>query len=502
MSLLKKLFNRNQKNMLEKYRLANNWLKTNSVKGKGVKVTAQRSDEVYPEVTGYFIPSLLSWGERELAVQFADWLVSIQNSDGSWNDPSGKCAYTFDTGQILKGLLAFSEYCSEYDQSIKRGCEWILQQIQSSGRVTTPDTNSWRLPNNKIVPEAIHLYALQPLKDAGERWGIEDYTSAVDRALAYYLADESLTEFSTLSHFHAYIIEALVDLGYSEWAKSAMDNVAKYQKKNGSVSAYYDVKWVCSTGLFQYAIIWYKLGELSRANRAFDYACSLQNSSGGFYGGYGKKANYFPNEEISWAVKYFLDSFWWKIRTSFDTDLSVFPDTIDKNDGRYKLISQAIDVVAPQKVLDIGCGKGRFIKNIKSDYPQTETVGMDISDEMLKFLPSDTVGMKGSLLNIPCNDEFFDFAFCVEALEHAVNIPAAVREMGRVVARKGTLIIIDKNRDKLGALKISDWEQWFKGEEITKLLQREGFEVSLVDDISYSNVGSDGLFIGWIARKI
>lgn len=43
----------------------------------------------------------------------------------------------------------------------------------------------------------------------------------------------------------------------------------------------------------------------------FNYACKLQNKSGGWYGSYLSEENeneintYFPNSEISWAVKYF-----------------------------------------------------------------------------------------------------------------------------------------------------------------------------------------------------
>ena len=32
------------------------------------------------------------------------------------------------------------------------------------------------------------------------------------------------------------------------------------------------------------------------------------SSSGGFFGSYGKGANYFTKEEISWAVKFFIDA--------------------------------------------------------------------------------------------------------------------------------------------------------------------------------------------------
>jgi malonyl-CoA O-methyltransferase len=71
---------------------------------------------------------------------------------------------------------------------------------------------------------------------------------------------------------------------------------------------------VCSTGIAQYALVWYRLGNTERADRALAYLERIQNKSGGFSGSYGEGAKYIPGAEISWAVKYFLDAYWLKLR--------------------------------------------------------------------------------------------------------------------------------------------------------------------------------------------
>jgi hypothetical protein len=38
------------------------------------------------------------------------------------------------------------------------------------------------------------------------------------------------------------------------------------------------------------------------------YLKRIQNDGGGFFGSRGPGADYMPNAEISWAVKYFLDA--------------------------------------------------------------------------------------------------------------------------------------------------------------------------------------------------
>lgn len=484
------------KNILPSYNKALEWIDNNST-SDGILISSKQRT-VYPEVTGYFIPSLLRWGYKEKALGFAWHLANIQNSDGSWSDPSGKSPYTFDTGQILKGLLALADDIPELENHILKGCNWILSHQKSDGRIITPDASQW----GGIVPESIHLYALEPIKEAGKRWGKDTYIHAVDRALEFYLPKNNLIDFQTLSHFHAYIIEALVDLGEIERARVAMGKIASLQRRDGSIPAYPDKHWICSPGLMQYALIWYKLGIVDRADKAFHYACKLQNESGGFYGSYGRKAQYFTDEEISWAVKYFLDAYYWKIKTSFDRCVDLLPNHIAKNDGRYQLVLKTAAGGKPFRVLDIGCGKGRFIKNLIEDLPGIQAFGIDLSEKLLAYLPQGITSKQGSMLNIPFSDECFDYAYCIEAMEHAVNIPMAIKEMCRVIAKDGTLLIIDKDIEKKGKLEIDPWEQWFDERRVACLLEQEGLSVQVIRNVPYErSTGEDGLFIGWLAKK-
>jgi malonyl-CoA O-methyltransferase len=491
--------NINYRNSLER---AIFWIEKYSINSGGVAVTSIQPNIIYPEVTGYYIPTLLLWGKRNEAIKFADYLILIQNTDGSWNAPNSETAYTFDIGQILKGLISLVDEKPEYRDNIIKGCDWILMQQREDGSIATPDYSAWGLPGGKRIPEAVHLYALEPLKIAAEKWGISKYDECVEKALEFYLAQSNLTDFNTLSHFHAYIIEALIDLGQTDRAREAMENVAKYQHKNGSVPAYCDAKFVCSTGLFQYAICWYKINDLERGNRAFEYAVKLQNETGGWYGSYGRKANYFPNEEISWAVKYFLDALYWKMHCEFNAMAHIFPTQIDENDGRYIFIENELRKNNYKKVIDIGCGKGRFIGRLKERNFDIEAYGVDISEEILKSVTSNIETRCGSLLKIPYPDDTFDLSFCIEALEHAVFIEGAIQEMVRVTKPGGSLVIIDKNIEKLGCMKLPEWECWFSAQELAKIMTSKGLTVSVQKNIPYDKDNrADDLFIGWIGKK-
>jgi malonyl-CoA O-methyltransferase len=353
------------------------------------------------------------------------------------------------------------------------------------------------LPDGRQIPEKIHIYALEPLRIAGKCFGDGRYADAVERALGHYLSQPDLTRFDTLSHFHAYVLEALVDLGHPEEAAQGMAVVERLQRADGAVPGYPDVDWVCSSGLAQFAMVWYKLGKRVQAVKAFDCLSRLQNNSGGFYGSYGNGADYVANQEISWAVKYFLDAYYWHVRTAFDAEVASFPETIEETDGRLQAVLRSLGDVSVLRCLDAGCGKGRFLRVLLARYPAADLWGVDLSDAMLRYVPSGINTRQGSLLNLPFADGVFDRVFSVEALEHAINPEVAVRELCRVLKPGGRIVIVDKNVQRYGALQIEAWERWFGREEVTNWLRRDCNDVRS-DLICWGNqTKPDGLFIAW-----
>lgn len=484
-------------NLVKRFERALGWIDRNTLYDTGIAVTS-RSKEPYPEVSGYYIPTLLNWNEIERARAYGSWLASCQNQDGSWSDPTGKFACVFDTGQVLKGFIALSDLDQneKWHIPLRRGCDWIIGHIQSSGRLTPPDEMIWA----GAVPLAVLLYSLEAVKRAGVLLGESCYVELADKAIGYFLKQKDLTAFTHLSHFHAYVLEALTDLGHHDRAAEGMALVARLQRSNGAVPAFPNVKWVCSTGLFQYAITWYKLGDHKRGNLAFSYAAKLQNRSGGWYGSYGFFKKYFPWAEISWAVKYFLDAFHWKLRTSFEDMASIFSEHIDPQDGRYILIRDAILNAKPNTVLDAGCGKGRYLRNLLKDCPEVKLHGSDLAMAVMETIPGQVITAQGSLMSLPYHDASFDMVYSVEALEHAVHVDGAIRELLRVLKPGGCLIIIDKNREHLGRLKLPEWEQWFGTQDLLCKLEAQGTKVSAQENIPYEG-RSDGLFTAWVARK-
>ena len=482
--------------LVDSYLRARNWIVRNTLPDAGIKIH-HRSKFAYPEVTGYFIPTLLDWGMRERASQYVAWLLSIQNKDGSWSDPKGQSPYVFDTGQVLKGLLAYCRY--RPDDQLKRailaGCDWVVSRQQDSGRIVTPDQGAW----GNMVRENVHLYVLSALVDAGKIFGVSSYGAAAEKALQFYTAQDDCFAFNQLSHFHAYVCEAFADLGRADLALRALAPVIKLIDAGEEVPAYADKSFECPTALFQLACAFYKIGQGAYGDKLFDQAIVLQNKSGGFYGSYGVGADYFPHEEISWPVKYLLDALLLKIEASFDRDfVKIAPDVISSDDGRYKFIRDSVG--AARTIVDIGCGKGRFLKNLQIDLPGRAYTGIDLSSEILKFVPQGIETIKGSLLSIPVYNRTFDAVFCVEAIEHALDIDQALNEMARLVSPGGSLIIIDKRKSHTGRMTLSPWEQWCSESRISAALKAKEFKVSTTIGIPYDG-RSDDLFFGTIAVR-
>jgi len=154
-----------------------------------------------------------------------------------------------------------------------------------------------------------------------------------------------------------------------------------------------------------------------------------------------------------------------------------------------------------RRVLDVGCGKGRFARIFREQEPEAELWGLDISEEMLRYVPADIHTRAGSMTELPFPDEYFDGAYATESLEHAVEIETAVAEICRVVKPGGRIAIIDKNAEHWGKLQTPEWERWFTRKELERLLRRHCLEVSSRFISYWEDVEPDGLFIAWLAAK-
>jgi ubiquinone/menaquinone biosynthesis C-methylase UbiE len=193
-----------------------------------------------------------------------------------------------------------------------------------------------------------------------------------------------------------------------------------------------------------------------------------------------------------------------QIQESFDRasrDEEHFPATIDPRIYHVKLIREHLGDLRGKRVLDAGCGKGRFARIFHEQEPEAEIWGLDISEEMLRYVPAGIQTKAGSMTALPFADAYFDGVYATESLEHAVEIEKAVAEICRVVKKGGRIAIIDKNAEQWGKLETPEWERWFTRSELERMLRRHCRKVSSRFISYWEDVDPDGLFLAWLAIR-
>jgi malonyl-CoA O-methyltransferase len=468
------------------------WVRAHELRSGGIRVHSHHARS-YQEVTGYLIPTLREYGERELATRLERWLLAVQMEDGSFTDPDQGEPYVFDTGQVLRGLLASAASVPRAAEAAQRAADWLCAQMVDGGR------GGFGPRYAGSIPESVHLYVLPPLYAIAKLLRKRAYQTAADRCLEYYVKHPDALRLTSLTHFLGYELEALIDLGHGDLAMPVLEALCRVQAENGSVRGAGDVQWVCAPGLAQVATCWYKTGQWEPAEKALAWLDAHQRPSGGFLGSYGPGASYFPHDELSWAAKFYLDANVLRVQAFFERHADRFPSHVAMEDGRTEAI---LSVVRPgDLVLEVGCGKGRFLRAVRQALPETECVGVDISPALLRHLPRGIRGHRGSLEAIPWSDDSFDVVFSVEAVEHSSNREACVAEMTRVARPGGWVVIIDKHQAHWGRLSCPPWETWPTTLEMSRLLRRG------CDDVTSNPVGyndkpaADDLMVVWRGRK-
>jgi ubiquinone/menaquinone biosynthesis C-methylase UbiE len=194
-----------------------------------------------------------------------------------------------------------------------------------------------------------------------------------------------------------------------------------------------------------------------------------------------------------------------EIRRSFEqaaADEEHFPSSIDPGILHVRAVIEGVGpLAAGARVLDAGCGKGRFAVHVRNAYPGACVVALDLALAMLRCAPPELARAAGSMLELPFPDSVFDAAYATESLEHAVDIERAAAELCRVLRPGGRLVIIDKNARQWGRLQTPPWEKWFREEELLRLLRRHCRHASCRPISYWEDVAPDGLFLCWTAVK-
>jgi len=305
----------------------------------------------YPETTGYIITTFLNYyratslEEYKLrAVRMADWELSIQNGDGSFNGGplgSGLGGFAFDTGQVIFGLLDAYKFTKDenYLTSAVKAADWLCRTQESDG--------SWKKNAYNGIPHTYYSRVAWALAEIGNALDDKRYKTAARKNIEWALRNQhdngwfDNAAFTVknraypYTHTIAYTIRGILETGYclkeDKYIYAAIksaDSLLNIMESSGFFWGTYSDDWnrgnssSCLTGNAQISIIFLRLFEMMGESKYLKAAKLLnrylmtrqdikikdkriRGAIAGSYPIWGRYQKFaFPN----WATKFFIDA--------------------------------------------------------------------------------------------------------------------------------------------------------------------------------------------------
>ncbi len=189
---------------------------------------------------------------------------------------------------------------------------------------------------------------------------------------------------------------------------------------------------------------------------------------------YLKRVTEFPKAEAAKIAKKFDQEYWDGDRK---TGYGGF-----YYDGRWKTVAKALKehygLKSGDRILDVGCGKGFLLHDLKEEVPGIEIQGIDISkyaienakEEVKKHL------LQASAHLLPFDDQSFDLVFSINTLHNlcCYDLEKSLKEIERV-GKKNKYIVVESYRNEEEKANLlywqltcesfytpQEWSWWFK----------------------------------------
>jgi ubiquinone/menaquinone biosynthesis C-methylase UbiE len=107
----------------------------------------------------------------------------------------------------------------------------------------------------------------------------------------------------------------------------------------------------------------------------------------------------------------------------------------------YKIIPKDV-----KTILDVGCGNGSFLNFLLKTNKYNGLMGVDFSQEALKYVKTEKIG--GNISELPFENNSFDLVTCLEVLEHLTEeeFNKGIAEIQRV-SKKYIIVTVPNEED-------------------------------------------------------
>jgi hypothetical protein len=309
-------------------------------------------DLSYPETTGYicqtFVEQEALSGDRELlgrAIAMADWEMSVQLPDGAVMAGTLNAQPTpavFNTGMVLLGWAALIQRTGEgrFKEAARRAADWLVSMQEPNG--------TWIRGNSSRANPRATLYNVKAawgLCEAGVALGEERYVKAALRNAEHCLSRQRPNGWlpdcclndpdAPLLHTLAYSMQGLIGIGRLTGrddliggARLLADAELRTMRQDGFIPGrqYEDFSaaadWCCLTGSAQTSAVWSQLYLLTHeekyrravrtVNRYLMARHDIRNPDlrlrGGVPGSWPVWGDYGRLRIINWATKFLVDA--------------------------------------------------------------------------------------------------------------------------------------------------------------------------------------------------
>ena len=295
----------------------------------------------YPETTGYIIPTMLKGYKKfkdkkyyESAKKALNWLKSIQNSDGSFYDLNNN-KQVFDSGQILIGFNYVFEFHKEIEikDNLIKTANWLKSIQNSDGSFTKFAYNN--------LPHTYYSRVGSAILKGGILLNDNSLIQAGKKNIEWVISNQLKNEFFKYASFDEnpaylhtiiYILEGLIEAYKLLNEKIILDSILKNSdkllqlSKNGILCSQYDEnfncvnKEKCLTGLAQWSGVCKELYSFTKNKeyldeynktitflKAHQFLSTNKNIDGGISGSLPYNGKYMKYAIPNWAVKFFVD---------------------------------------------------------------------------------------------------------------------------------------------------------------------------------------------------
>lgn len=273
----------------------------NDMGSSGTRSLRGKWGAVYPETTGYIVPTLYKAGELvgndeacKVALKQIEFFSNIQNENGSfWQAMDNQSPIVFDTAQIVEGLLFIAHMSKKPRPILKminRAVDWLGTQLDDEGRFVdhhyVPDHDpayyariAWLMaagelikyskPRTKTKKLITRIVGLQNENKSFKDWGFHPDQPAHTHTIAYTF--RGLWECANM----------LNDRKLRKQVRSSVHMLSHTIEEQGGIAGAYDESWqgdsayICAVGNAQLAILYLLMYQHSGSKKYLKHVTDL-----------------------------------------------------------------------------------------------------------------------------------------------------------------------------------------------------------------------------------